>query len=315
MTTATIDIRSELRFSCGDTTCAADLYLPVNRTERVPCVVMGHGFTGTRDLGLATYASRFATAGIAALVFDYRHFGTSGGEPRQLLSVPDQLEDWAAAIALARSRVEIDPERIALWGTSLSGGHVIAVASKDPTIAAVVAQVPWLGVARGHRSPWRGTTLISLVTAAIRDTLRRRHPLLIPVVGKAGQLAVFTGDDAAAFARRFASSAPTWRNEIAARSLLSLARYRPHRGAARLGMPVLLCVAERDRYAPPALARRVAAVAARCELRTYPIEHFDAYLGEHEALVADQVAFLVRTLGRRTGSRRDERSTRSRIVD
>ena len=61
----------------------------------------------------------------------------------------------------------------------------------------------------------------------------------------------------------------------------------------------LVCVAERDRYADPALARRVAAAAVRSELHTYPIEHFDAYLGEHEALVTDQVAFLARTLGAR----------------
>ncbi len=295
----TVEVRRELRFSCGDTTCATDLYVPAGTTERVPCVVMGHGFTGTRDLGLASYATRFAAAGVAALAFDYRHFGTSGGEPRQLLSVPDQLEDWRAAIAFARSCPELDPERIAIWGTSLSGGHVIAIAADDPAVAAVVAQVPWLGVARGHTSPWRATTLVALLAAAVRDRLRALRggaPLRIPVVGRARELAVFTGDDAAAFAQRFAASAPSWRNEIAARSLLELLRYRPHRVAARLTMPVLLCVAEHDRYAPPELARRVAAAAARSELRIYPIEHFEAYLGEHEALVADQVEFLVRTL-------------------
>lgn len=294
-----VEVRRELRFSCGNTTCAADLYLPAGVSERVPCVVMGHGFTGTRDLGLGCYATRFAAAGVAALVFDYRHFGTSGGEPRQLISVPDQLEDWRAAIAFARERPELDPDRIAIWGTSLSGGHVIAIAAGDPAIAAVVAQVPWLGVAGGHASPWRARTLLALMVAAVRDIVRTRRggpPLLIPVVGPAGELAVFTGDDAAAFAQRFAASAPSWRNEVAARSLLQLVRYRPHQIAARIAMPLLLCVAERDRYAPPELAHRVAAAVARSELHTYPIEHFDAYLGEHEALVADQVAFLTRTL-------------------
>lgn len=290
---------TELRFSSGNTACAADLHLPATTTARVPCVVMAHGFTGTRDLGLARYAARFAAAGIATLVFDYRHFGTSGGEPRQLLSVAEQLADWRAAIAFARTRPEVDPARIAIWGTSLSGGHVVVVAASDPRIACVVAQVPWLGIARGHASPWRGRTLLRLLVAAIRDTAgarRRRQPLLLPVVGRAGELAIFTGDDAAAFARRFSSAAPSWRNEIAARSLLGLVRYRPHELAGRLAMPILLCVAERDRYASPELARRAADAAPRSELRTYPIDHFDAYLGEHEALVADQVAFLARNL-------------------
>jgi fermentation-respiration switch protein FrsA (DUF1100 family) len=108
----TIQVRRELRFSSGDTTCAADLYLRDNISARVPCVVMGHGFTGTRDLGLASYASKFASAGIVAFTFDYRHFGTSGGEPRQLLSVREQLDDWRAAIAFVRQLPEVDPERI-----------------------------------------------------------------------------------------------------------------------------------------------------------------------------------------------------------
>lgn len=296
----TIEVRRELRFPSGDTTCAADAYLPANATARAPCVVMAHGFTGTRDLGLASYATRFAASGISALAFDYRHFGTSGGEPRQLLSVREQLEDWHAAIAFARQLPEVDPDRIAIWGTSLSGGHVIAVAADDPAIAAVVAQVPWLGIARGHATGWSMTELLSLVGAAIRDALRARRaraPLLLRVVGRPGDLAVFTGDDATAFARRFANSAPTWRNEIAARSLLQLVRYRPHRAAGRIAVPLLLCVAEGDRYASPELARRVAKAAPHSELHTYPIEHFDAYLGEHDALVGDQIDFLVRTLG------------------
>ena len=134
----TVEVRGELRFSCGDTTCAADLYLPANATERPPCVVMGHGFTGTRDLGLASYATRFAAAGVAALVFDYRHFGTSGGEPRQLLSVPEQLEDWRAAIAFARTCPELDPERIAIWGTSL-GEHEALLADQVDFLARTLA--------------------------------------------------------------------------------------------------------------------------------------------------------------------------------
>ncbi|HEX5225106.1 MAG TPA: alpha/beta fold hydrolase, partial [Solirubrobacteraceae bacterium] len=95
---------------------------------RAPCVVLAHGFVGTVDSGLIPYAERFAAAGLHALAFDYRHFGNSGGEPRQLLSVRRQLEDYAAAIAFARTLDGVDPERIVVWGTSYSGGHVVPVA-------------------------------------------------------------------------------------------------------------------------------------------------------------------------------------------
>ena len=109
---------------------------------RRPCVVLAHGFGGTVDSGLLPYAERFAAAGLDALAFDYRHFGASDGEPRQLLSIPRQLEDYAAAIAFARSLAGVDPERIVVWGSSYSGGHVVPVAVADGRVAAVIAQVP-----------------------------------------------------------------------------------------------------------------------------------------------------------------------------
>ena len=79
------------------------------------------------------------------MAFDYRHFGASEGEPRQLLSIAGQQEDYHAAIAFARSQEGIDPERIVLWGTSFSGGHVVPVAVADGRVAAVISQVPgWM---------------------------------------------------------------------------------------------------------------------------------------------------------------------------
>src|SRR5207302_4500007 len=88
------------------------------------------------------YAERFAAAGLHALAFDYRHFGASDGEPRQLIAIGEQLEDYAAAIAYARSLPGVDPARIAVWGTSYSGGHVVAVAVADGRVAAVISQTP-----------------------------------------------------------------------------------------------------------------------------------------------------------------------------
>ena len=78
---------------------AAWLYHPEGATG---AVVLGHGLSAVRDQRLPAYAERFAEAGLAALVFDYRHFGASGGEPRQLLDIDRQLEDWRSAFAYAR---------------------------------------------------------------------------------------------------------------------------------------------------------------------------------------------------------------------
>ncbi|MDF2975898.1 MAG: putative hydrolase [Actinomycetospora sp.] len=137
--------RAEVTFMSGGERCAAWLYQPDTPSRTSPCVVMAHGTTGTRDLGLTPYAERFAGAGCIVLVFDYRHFGASSGQPRQLVHIGHQLEDWREAVDFARRLPEVDPQRVALWGTSLSAGHVVAVAADDPRLAAVVAQLPWMG--------------------------------------------------------------------------------------------------------------------------------------------------------------------------
>jgi len=115
--------RLDVAFPSDGDDCRAWLFMP--EAERPPVVILGHGLGGTREYGLEPYAQRFADAGIAALLFTYRHFGDSGGQPRQLLDIERQLGDWGAALAYARSRDGIDHDRIALWGTSFAGGHVI----------------------------------------------------------------------------------------------------------------------------------------------------------------------------------------------
>src|SRR5438445_13803262 len=130
--------RRDVAFTSSGDECRAWLFLP--DTERPPLVILGHGLGGTREYGLEPYAQRFADAGIAALVFTYRHFGDSGGHPRQLLDSGRQLDDWAAALAYARTLEEVDSARIALWGTSFGGGHVLVAAARDGGGAAVVRQ-------------------------------------------------------------------------------------------------------------------------------------------------------------------------------
>ena len=89
---------------------------------------------------LDAYAERFRAAGYACLVFDYRNFGDSEGAPRQLLDIRMQLQDWTVAVAYSRTLAGIDHNRIGLWGTSFSGGHVIATAARLPLCSASSAR-------------------------------------------------------------------------------------------------------------------------------------------------------------------------------
>ncbi len=280
-----------------------DAFLDEN--GRRPCVVLGHGFAGTIDSGLLPFAERFAAAGLDALAFDYRHFGASAGEPRQLLSIPEQLEDYAAAIGFARELPEVDPARIVLWGTSFSGGHVVAAAVADGAVAAVVSQVPamdgratLLALMR-YAGPGQ---LAKVIAAALRDTLaerRGKQPVMLPVVGPPGTLAAMSSADAEPGYRAIAG--PSWRNEVTARFGLTAGLYRPGLKAAGLPCPILIQIADRDAVAPPAAAQEAAWLATgRAEVRTYPVGHFDVYRGApFEQGVADQLHFLTRHLARR----------------
>ena len=175
---------------------------------------MAHGFSAVREQRLDAYAERFQAAGLGVLLFDYRHFGASPGQPRQLLDIGRQRDDYRAAIAHARSLDWADPERIALFGSSFSGGHVIAVGAGDERIGAIVAQCPFTdGLAS---LPKLGARNIILATVAgLRDqaqALLRREPHYIPAVGPPGRLAVMSTPDAApGFAQITPEREPTGR--------------------------------------------------------------------------------------------------------
>ncbi|MBX3172514.1 MAG: alpha/beta hydrolase [Candidatus Eremiobacteraeota bacterium] len=256
------------------------------------CVVMGHGLGGTREGGLARYAERFQKAGLHSLVFDYLHFGDSQGEPRQLGSIPRQLQDWQAAVDYARKLPGV--ERIALWGTSFSSGHVLMTAARNPEIVAVIAQNPmvdgraaFLQAAR-RVGPW---LVLKTTLWALADALAGwvgRPPLTMPIAARPGELGFLTAPDSLP---GYTALAPVYaRNEVSARMALTTAGYRPNQVA--LHCPLLLQVCQHDSVAPVfsalELGRRLHA-----EVETYPIGHFDIYFGEHfERCVQSQVRFL-----------------------
>ena len=92
---------------------------------------MAAGLGVTKEPGTDMFARRFHDAGFAVLAFDYRHLGESGGQPRQVVRISEELADWQAAIAYAAKLAEVDPGRLAIWGFSTSGGHVFRVAARN----------------------------------------------------------------------------------------------------------------------------------------------------------------------------------------
>jgi fermentation-respiration switch protein FrsA (DUF1100 family) len=294
--------RKDVSFKVKGTSISAWLYLPENLSVPVPCIVMGHGFGGTKDMLLESYAIRYQEAGFAALVFDYRHFGESEGEPRQLVWIPYQLEDWSAAIAYARGLKEVDPAKIALWGASMSGGHVIVTAAKDKNIACVSAQCPGLD---GHASGGMALKRMGIghilrrIMHGQRDFFRSwfgLSPHKIPLVGKPGSIAGMNTQDAYDFFIKYASE--DYINEVCARIMLRGDKYRPVKHARNIRCPVLLQICEHDSIIPKSAAEETEKeLGEYAEVIYYPIGHFDIYMGDNfEKAVNDQLDFFKKHL-------------------
>jgi dienelactone hydrolase len=286
--------RSDVSFRSGGDDIAAWLYSPEGARGPRPCVVLAHGFGATRAARLGAYADRFAAAGYAALVFDYRGFGDSGGSPRQVIEIGAQQDDWRAAIEFARTLPQVDAEQIVAWGTSFSGGHAAVMAASDGRLAAAISQNPFLdGVATlralGPAATWR------LTVAGLRDewsALRGKEPVRIPIVGEPGTTGAMCTPDALPGYTAMYEGSP-FVNAFAARTGLRVAWYRPGRLARSIACPWLVQVADDDAITPAAPAVAAAARAPWSQLRRYPGGHFDIYVGEgFERAVSDQVAFL-----------------------
>jgi dienelactone hydrolase len=292
--------RETVRFSAGEGSCAGWLYLPADRAMPAPAVVLGHGLGAVKEMGLAAYAERFAAHGYVCLVFDYRHFGDSDGEPRQLLDVNRQLADWASAIAFARSLPQVDPDRVALFGSSFGGGHVIEVASRDRRIAAVVAQCPFTSGSASARTI-DAIGLAKVTALAVRDEiarLRGKPPVLVALAGAPRSAALMNAPDALPGYLGLIPPGTPFTNAVAARVGLRIPLRHPGRAAKRVACPILFCICDRDSVAPAHPTARYARQAPRSEVIHYPIGHFDIYTGDaFEAAIADQLEFLGRHLG------------------
>jgi len=282
--------RKDVTFASGEDTCAAWLYPATADRGPRPILVMAHGLTGTRRDRLGAFAERFAAAGIAALVFDYRGFGDSTGEP-DLFEPPRQLEDWRAAIGFARSLPDIDARRVATFGSSLGGGNALAAAAEDSKVVAVISQVPYLD--RDSQTYTKPPHVIEeMKTAAVEGRY-------LAAVGQPHEPAFISAPGSEIGWRRVVAlgEESRWRNRVSAAWLLG-PPYRPIQHATSLHCPWLVCVAADDQVAKPGPAIEAALRASKGELRLYPgVDHFDIYDGpSHEAVVADEIEFLQRHL-------------------
>ncbi len=307
--------REAITFRSGTDDCAAWHY----RGSNGACVVMAGGAGVTKEPATDRFAARFHAAGYSVLAFDYRHFGASGGTPRQVLRIREQLADWEAAVECAASLPGVADGQVAGWGFSLAAGHLLRLAARSPARprpAPAPAPAPRAaGAARppralGHETPG---VLARFPLVALRDVARGvagREPVLVPLSGPRGALAMLTTPDATDMDRALnpGNAYPQWRQVIAARSVLPVALYRPGRTASRISCPLLAVISSRDQSVLPGPALKAARRAPDGEVLMVDGTHYAAFLDQHETVVAAELAFLRRHVRKDAPSARRQAS-------
>ncbi len=273
--------RIDTSFTSHGVECAAWMYMPSGiGIAKPPIVIMAHGFGSERAFRLPAYAEHFTSQGMACLVFDYRTFGDSQGEPRNHISPSKHLEDWRAAVAFVRTLDSVDSKRLALWGTSFSGGHVIVTAARDPGISAIVAQIPFLD---GRSSDRPVRYKIQAIRHGLQDVIgaalfNRRH--YVPIVGDPDTFAMLNTPGSLEGARKLLPEGVEPGRKCPAVIALSAFFYRPFKLASKVACPALIVYAERDNLVFPARVKQTCELMQNAADIGLPVEHFNFYVGE-----------------------------------
>lgn len=285
-------IIDRLEFISGTITCVGYLYR-VKSDETVPCIVMGSGFGGTQDTpSMISAATAFAQAGFNAFTFDYRNLGESDGQPRQLVSIDGQQEDFLSAISFIKNHPSVDEKSLGVWGSSLGGGHVISVAAIEKELSAVIAQIPFNGFPKKNgRSLWDTLKLLHIINKDKNRGKKGLPPLYIPAVGKIGEMAVMVGDEVTDIISNMQTK--TWRNEVAPRALMDMMKYKPSTVADKITASVMICYGEYDKETQGPQTMELIQSLSKVEVKAYPVTHFDFYKPSIRAkIIEDQIAFL-----------------------
>jgi len=294
--------RTDVEFQSEGVTLRGWLYRPEGVEGPTPLVVMAHGFIGHREWVVPT-AEVFAARGLACLVYDHPCVGASDGEPRQEVDPARHVRGYRDAITFAGTLPDVDPDRIAIWGTSLAGAHVLVVAGVDGhRVRAVVSQVPAVSglptfqrLVPAHLWP----DLLGMIDADRKARFGGAEPVRIPVVSNDPAVpSALPGLDTYEWVTTAAKDVPGYRNEVTVRSLDLCFEYTPEAFLERIApTPIMMTIADQDNLCVTSL--QLDAYQQLREPKQLQILHGNHYVayehGQPEAATA-QADFLLHHL-------------------
>jgi len=280
--------RQEIVFEANGAKLAGWICRPDRAAAGAPVVVLSHGFTAVKEMGLAEYAGAFADAGLVSLVYDHRNWGDSAGWPRSETDPWQQVADLREAISFARRLPGVDGARTGVWGTSYSGGHALVVAAQDRRVKAVVAQVPLVSGGRNFDA-WVPADKRARFLERLAKDWDARAAGSLPAV----TVAAPPGSETDVWAKTV-DKAGRYANAVTLRSFDLLRGYEPIAFAASIApTPLLMILAERDTQTPVAWQREAFALAGEPKrLVELPGRHYDPYTTLFQQSSAAAVAWF-----------------------
>lgn len=278
-------MRRDVSFLSKGLRCAGWLYVPdtVAVGQRVPGIVMANAISSVKEIYLANYAERFAAAGFVALVFDYRYFGASEGEPRCQMFPYEQQEDMRNAITWLCQQGAVNPNRIGSWGMSYGGAHSLFVSAFDRRIKAVVATVPSMTNYEAFARNMGAERFAQFLGFLAQDRVARYASGAVNymnVVSAGGEPSLIPGAAAYEFYSNAGNTvAPNWRNQVTLESIERAVEYDPTGPIHFISpTPLLMIVSRNDEYIPSELtAQAYERAQPPKDLLTLECGHIDVY--------------------------------------
>jgi fermentation-respiration switch protein FrsA (DUF1100 family) len=279
-------MREDVTFTSKGLSCRGWLYVPddLKSGQKAAAIVMANGLTGVKEAVLPDYAERFVAAGFVTLVFDFRFFGDSEGEPRSQVFPLEMAEDCRNAITWVSERSEVDPRRIGVWGTSYGGALVLWVGTFDRRVKAVVAQVP--GVVhppsmRRAGNPERWDRLGELLLWDRIERYKTGAVHYMKLVAPEGEPCYLPGKEAYDGYMAMREKAPNWRNQITLESLEKMREFDPVSSIELMSPTALLLIPAEKESLIPSYMDGVRATYERAKppknMIVPPIRHFEMY--------------------------------------
>ena len=120
-------------------TLAADMYIPKEKTGKLPAIAVCGPFGAVKEQCSGLYAQTMAERGFLTIAFDPSFTGESGGEPRYMASPDINTEDFMAAVDFLSTHERVDADKIGIIGICGWGGMALNAAALDTRIKATVA--------------------------------------------------------------------------------------------------------------------------------------------------------------------------------